>query len=231
MGVSLVCEYTQNKVFLKIKERILPETFILQIKKKIQEEGRWMPLFDLDLKILQILPQRIMLMPVPDNIYLNMLTRWKQEMRSVLELCCKMTQSQRKQGSSARTPVQTPSQFYAKRIQGIDCSYKSTDRWLSVLCTQYATGQQCSAIQLVTVISSYNALNQKGKAQPRIYCTRNYSSQQLYLNKLYLKMGTRAQCLSFSFISPVSIKIKIENHFQISTDAFFFTCQTLGNTC
>lgn len=74
MGVSLVCEYTQNKVFRKIKERILPETLILQIKK-FQEEGRWMPLFDLDLKTLQILPQRVMLMPVLDNIYLNMLTR------------------------------------------------------------------------------------------------------------------------------------------------------------
>lgn len=68
-----------------------------------------MSLFDLDLKLLQILPRRIMHAPVPDNIYLNMLTCWKQEMRSVLELCCKMIQSQEKQGSSARTLVKTPS--------------------------------------------------------------------------------------------------------------------------
>lgn len=64
-------------------------------------------------------------MPVPDNIYVNMLTCWKQEMRSVPELCCKMTQSQEKQGSSARTPMQIPSQFWAERIQGIDGAYKT----------------------------------------------------------------------------------------------------------
>lgn len=63
--------------------------------------------------------------PVPDNIYLNMLTCWKQEMRSVLELCCKMIQSQEKQGSSARTPVKTPSQFWDERIHGIDGPYKT----------------------------------------------------------------------------------------------------------
>lgn len=83
-----------------------------------------MSLFDLDLKLLQILPRRIMHMPVPDNIYLNMLTCWKQEMRSVLKLCCKMIQSQEKQGSSARTPVKTPRQFWAERIHRIDGSYK-----------------------------------------------------------------------------------------------------------
>lgn len=84
-----------------------------------------MSLFDLDLKLLQILPRRIMHVSVPDNIYLNMLTCWKQEMRSVLELCCKMIQSQEKQGSSARTPVKTPSEFWAERIHGIHSSCKT----------------------------------------------------------------------------------------------------------
>lgn len=124
-------------------------------------------MFDLDLRILQILPQRIMLMPVPDNTYLNMLTHWKQEMRSVLKLCCKTTQSQGKQGSSARTPVQTQSQFYAKRIQGKDCSYKSTDCWLSFLCTI------CYWLVVLSwQLSLYNTANQKGKAQPHISLLR-----------------------------------------------------------
>lgn len=84
-----------------------------------------MSLFDLDLKLLQILPRRIMHVSVPDNIYLNMLTCWKQEMRSVLELCCKMIQSQEKQGSSARTPVKTPSELQAEIIHRTDGSYKT----------------------------------------------------------------------------------------------------------
>lgn len=105
-------------------QRILPATFTFWLKE-IQEEGRWISLFDLDLKLLQILPRRIMHVPLPDNIYLNMLTCWKQEMRSVLELCCKMIQSQEKQGSSARTPVKTLSPFWAERIHGIDGSYKT----------------------------------------------------------------------------------------------------------
>lgn len=97
----------ENKVFLKIEERTLPATFILWIKEIQEEDGCHCLIWTW--KLLQILPQRIMRVPVPDNIYLNMLTCWKQEMRSVLELCCKMTQSQEKQGSSAKTPMQTPS--------------------------------------------------------------------------------------------------------------------------
>lgn len=52
---------------------------------------------------------------------------------------------------------------------------------------------------------------QTKKAKPKLtflYCTGNYSSQQLYLNKLYLKMGTRTWCLAFFFVSPTSHKNK-----------------------
>lgn len=97
------------------------------------------------LKLLQILPRRIMHVPVPDNIYLNMLTCWKQEMRSVLERCCKMTQSQKKQGSSARTPLQTPSQLWAENIHGIDGSYK--------------TQQMCSSTQTPGLSLSFSFTN------------------------------------------------------------------------
>lgn len=44
-----------------MKERIFPTTFILWIKE-IQEEGRWMPLFDLDFKTFTNGPQK-------DNAY------------------------------------------------------------------------------------------------------------------------------------------------------------------
>lgn len=52
---------------------------------------------------------------------------------------------------------------------------------------------------------------QTKKAKPKLtflYCTGNYSSQQLYLNKLYLKMGTRTWCLAFFFVSPTPHKNK-----------------------
>lgn len=149
--------------------------------------------------------------PLPDNICLNMLTCWKQEMRSVLELCCKMIQSQEKQGSSARTPVKTLSPFWAERIHGIDGSYKTQH-----ICSRVEPpSSHILGIQVLPVtrglwsnwqllFSTYSTANQKNKA------SENCLSQQIDLIQMHPKMRARKWCLVFSFL----IKTRILNFYQ-----------------